>query len=201
MRKLLVLTSLSVLASMLTLGIGPAWALPIARGTGSCKIVSGVGGFDKQITKGGTASVTKVKISFKIDPNKDCTVTLRSPSGDVVTGVESIVGSGVYERAGGFADSCTNIAGGDTAVVKVKVQWIATTAIATTRATFGTGASSPSGSSSVLTYSGEIAWAGSFTTSAAAGKLVLATSIPTPAACTTTTKFDSFTIDGSYIQV
>jgi hypothetical protein len=201
MRKLLTTVGLTILASMLVLGNAPAWALPAATGTGSCKFVSGSGGFDDQINQTGVASVTQVHIKFTVNANRDCSISVVSPAGDIVKGIASLSGTGTYTRAAGFADACANFVGGDVVKVKVKVKWIASSPIANTKAVFGTGSYSPPGSASVLTYSGAIGWAGSFLTSSSAGRVVLATSLPDFTACTPSTKVDSFTISGSYIQV
>jgi hypothetical protein len=186
---------------ILALGSGAAWSLPVASGTGSCKFISGAGSLDNPLTKGGSAKVTKVTVTFKVDPHNDCSMKLTSPSGDVVKGLASLTGTATYTRAAGFANSCSNFIGGDSVKAQVTVKWVASTAIARTTATFGTGtyAAPTAGHSSGLTYSGAVAWSGSFRSTAAAGKVVLATSIPNLTACGST-GVTGFTISGSFVQ-
>jgi hypothetical protein len=97
---------------------------------------------------------------------------------------------------------CFDVGGGDSVKAQVKVKWIASTAIAKTTATFATGTYAPPTPvpASGLTYSGVIAWSGSFPSTAAAGKIVLATSIPDLTACTSATTVSGFAVSGSFIE-
>jgi hypothetical protein len=201
MRRLLLVAMVSVFASVLAFGGGAAWAAPSGIGSGTCKFVAGGGTFSKPITLGGTASVKTVKINFKVNPYNDCSIAMTSPAGTVVSGFTSMVGTGTYKRPAGFANSCANFVGGDVVNVKVKTVWVSTPSIAPSIGKFGTATYTPPGASSGITYSGATAWAGSFATSIATNKLVLAVSIPDLTACTAATSVSSFTITGSYTAV
>ncbi len=198
MRKLLlVVGSLSIFGSVMVFGAGAASASPMAKGTGTCKFVAGKGTFNHPITLAGTAGVTTEKVKFKVAPANDCGIQLTFPVGGQVTGVASITGAGTYKRPAGSANSCTNFASVDIPKVKIKVAWTATPAIAPTTATFSTSAYTPAN----ITLGTETAWAGSFTTTAASGKLVMSSTIPNLTACTAATSVSSFAITGEFIAV
>jgi hypothetical protein len=201
MRRLVRVVGLSVLASVLVIGNGAAWAVPLAWGTGSCHVVSGTGAFNDQITQTGNASVKQVTIAFRADPHSDCSLSITSPDGDVVTGIASLVGTGTYTNAAGFADSCENIAVSDAVKIKIKVKWIATSPVAQTRATFQRLGYGHSGSLSTLAYSEATSWTGSFLNSATSGQLDLGTSVPDLEGCTPSTKFTAFDVSVSLIDV
>lgn len=189
--SLLVVTSLAVVVAPPV-----ASAFPNAVGSASCKFQTGSGTFSPPLTPTGTASVTKVTIKFTVNPAKDCSSFLTSPSGDAITGLTSIVGKGNY-KAASFANSCSNFETTDVANIKVKTNWIATTAIAPTSTHYinqsGTVAAGPP---VVITLNGPPATTvtGSFGTPTNTGaKLVLKTTIP---ACPATVS--AFKITGSY---
>ena len=122
MRKVLILLgSLSLFGSLLVLGeSGTAWAAVPATGAAACKFVPGTGTFSPPLTPTGTASVKIVKFHFTATTYSSCGGSVTSPTGDTVTGVTTVVGSGTYKLASGFANSCANFASADI-VKKIKV--------------------------------------------------------------------------------
>ncbi len=196
-RLLMVVGSLSILGSVVVFTGGTAWAAPIGVGTGTCKFTAGVGTITPPITLAGAAGVKTVKVKFNVATAKDCGMQITFPAGGHVTGIVSLKAKGTYKRALGFANSCANFVAGDVVKMKVKVNWIAAPAIAPTKATFSTSTYAPAN----ITYSAFTAWAGSFTTSAAAGKVVMSSNIPNLTACTALTNVGAFNVTGEFIQV
>lgn len=201
MRKpLLRIGSLLIIVSFATV-VAPsvANAVPNAVGNASCKFTAGSGTFSPPLTATGTATVTKVKIKFKVNPHKDCSSSLTTPSGGTIKGLTDIIGAGKYTLSSGFADSCANFVANDSVKITVQTNWIGAPAVAPslTKYNLGTGTVT-AGPGAVITLNGPpgSAVTGSFSTPPNTGaKLVLVTSIP---ACSASVNVASFTITGSY---
>ncbi len=196
-KVLLVLSGMSVVASVLVFTGGSAFAQPpVASGFGSCKFTAGKGTFSPPLTPGGSASVTVEKITFTVSPSADCGSVVTSPPNTTINTLNLVTGSGTYVNNTGFANSCAALGADNVGTIKVKTKWGAAPPIASTKAKFmgNVGTITNSGPIRDITLTTPTTVTGSFGPGNTGGTVALATSIPVACPPVVT----SFKITGSY---
>jgi len=122
-------TVATILVSVTLFGTAPAFALPTAHGTATCRVLPGGNGFvNPGLTPAGSPGGVKINFSAQLGPlvgTNLCGGTVTSPAGTKVIGGH-LTGSGFYNNVPGFPNgsACANFTHHDNVgAIIVKISW------------------------------------------------------------------------------